>query len=607
MSKVSAVILIYDIRGFTAASKRLPTGDLGKFATAAHRAILELFAPQPPTFVKNLGDGHLLIWETDEQPDPKLIEFIVATANRSRAIFPAFVAGHLQKPENAGQKLPTQVGIGVVVGEVSKSDDYYGTAVNLAARLQNMSRPEGLAMDQKTFAIAGKREDLIKRGFRKARVGLKGLGTTTVWVDRPFSWSRLASSLLPYAVGIVTPLVYVLLADANLGLPAGDLIRTLLDRYEVSSLRKPHTDANIRATADQDRREIAKALLDARMEHGLIAPDLRDFKSLDPDMWGTSQAITALLKAPHLDLATRRDLVGVFDYACTPEMYIEGFGWLAHADGNFTEAEPALWTVAALSCALGTPGLLEGERRATFEQYLEKAQSAAIRYRPRETGAWNIFPNQKNLDYYSPYSTTLAFLALLEVRSAGLAWQGSVERRDTLLSSTAQFLIEHFEEKEGQRGWRRTAERADPISEGLTLQIYAELLRGETEAGITLPESILTEIPLHLARLNGRTQDASYDMGEYSVRFVNHEQPPREELRNEGINFLWHPWAIETAIRWLQRAGKHPVPNEQIVRVRRALGWLVVDMSADKRKAATEGMSFVAAETLYGLSTIPLN
>ena len=205
MAKVSAVILIYDIRGFTAASKKLPAGELGRFATAAHRSILELFAPNPPTFVKNLGDGHLLIWETEEKADPKLVQFIVETADRARAVFPAFVAGHLKDPETAGQKLPTQVGIGVVVGEVSKSDDYYGVAVNLAARLQNMSRPEGLAMDQKTFAMAGEREQLIRRGFRRAKVGLKGLGTTTVWVNRPFSWARLGRTLAPYAVAISIP------------------------------------------------------------------------------------------------------------------------------------------------------------------------------------------------------------------------------------------------------------------------------------------------------------------------------------------------------------------------------------------------------------------
>ena len=90
---------------------------------------------------------------------------------------------------------------------------------------------------------------------------------------------------------------------------------------------------------------------------------------------------------------------------------------------------------------------------------------------------------------------------MLEVRAAGQPWQGSIEKRDALLKSTAQFLISLFEEKEGKRGWRRTAERADPISEGLTLQIYAELLRAEAEAGIEISPAILNAIPDRLARL----------------------------------------------------------------------------------------------------------
>jgi class 3 adenylate cyclase len=604
MAKVSAVILIYDIRGFTAASKKLPAGELGRFATAAHRSILELFAPNPPTFVKNLGDGHLLIWETEEQADPKLVQFIVETADRARAVFPAFVAGHLKDPETAGQKLPTQVGIGVVVGEVSKSDDYYGVAVNLAARLQNMSRPEGLAMDQKTFAMAGEREQLIRRGFRRAKVGLKGLGTTTVWVNRPFSWARLGRTLAPYAVAIAIPLVYLILADAGTKhLPFGGALRDWLDSRGLSWFRRTQLQEEIRAVAERDRRAIAENLLKARVEHGMIAVDLRDFKAIPSDMWGTSQGITGLLKMPHLDMATRRELISVFDYAFSPGVFIEGYGWLAHADGNFTEAEPALWTIAALSCALGTPGLLEGDRRATFEGYLAKAQSAAMIYRPRETGAWNIFPNQRNLDHYSPYSTALALLALLEVKAAGQPWQGSVEKRDSLLKSTAQYLISLFEEKEGKRGWRRTAERADPISEGLTLQIYSELLRAEAEAGIEISPAILAAIPDRLVRLYDSDLNAAYDMGEYSVKFTNHEN--REELRNEGINFLWHPWAIDAAARWLERTKRFPAPRSQVVGVQRALGWLVVDSSEKQRKDATGGMSFVAGEALIGLSAVP--
>jgi class 3 adenylate cyclase len=605
MAKVSAIILIYDIRGFTAASKKLPAGELGRFATAAHKSILELFAAFPPTFVKNLGDGHLLIWETEDDPDKALVQSIVETATKARAVFPAFVAGHLNAPENAGQKLPTQVGIGVVVGEVSKSDDYYGVAVNLAARLQNMSRPEGLAMDEKTFAMAGDREELIRRGFRKAKVSLKGLGNTRVWVDRPFSWARLGWALMPYFIAVLIPVLYVLLADAEVRyIPWGVEIREWLDHHEITLFRRAMPLEQIQAAADADRRAIAAALLNARIKkNGMIAVNLGEVTE-ESDVWGTSQAITGLLKTPHLDVATRRELISVFDNLFKPGTFIEGYGWLAHFDDDYTEAEPALWTVAALACALGSPGVLEGDRRTQFEQYLEKAQTAVMIYRPRDTGAWNIFPNQKNLDYYSPYSTALALLALLEVRAAGLPWQGSIEKRDALLKSTAEFLIGLFEEKQGERGWRRTAEKAEPVSEGLTLQIYAELLRAEAEAGIQLPAQIIAEIPRRIKSLERRdTKDNLYDMGEFRVVFTTHDN--REKRGTEGINFLWHPWAIDAAMRWLERAKRVPTPPENVRGVYRTLAVLAVDMSEKKREEATKAFSFVGGEGVYGLSAIP--
>ena len=606
MAKVSAIILIYDIRGFTAASKKLPAGELGRFATAAHRSILELFAQFPPTFVKNLGDGHLLIWETDEEPDKVLVKNVMETATKARAVFPAFVAGHLKEAENAGQKLPTQVGIGLVAGEVSKSDDYYGVAVNLAARLQNMSRPEGLAMDEKTFALAGDREELIKRGFKKATVSLKGLGNTRVWVHRPFSWARVARAALPYIIAVCIPLVYVLLADARLPyLPGGDWIRNRLDHYEITAFRHGLPMEKIQAVADADRRYIADALIKARLPNGMIAVNLSDVSG-DSDVWGTSQAITGLLKTPHLDLETRRQIISVYDYLFSKEMFIEGYGWLAHFGESYTEAEPGLWTVAALACSLGTPGLLEGERRAQVEGYLRKAQDAVMVYRPLDTGGWNIFPNQKDPQYYSPYSTALALLALLEVRAAGLPWQGSIEKRDALLASTAQFLANLFEEKEQKKGWRRTAAKAEPISEGLTLQIYAELLRAEAEANFQLPANIVEEIPKRLKSLENReAKDDAYDMGEYRVSFANHEQPPRNMNGGEGINFLWHPWGVDAAVRWLDRAKRVPTPPENVRGVYRTLSALVIDMSAKKREEATKAYSFVGGEAVYGLSAIP--
>ena len=59
---------IYDIRGFTAASKRLRTADLGAFATGAHRVVLDQFAAQHiggltrfPSLVLS-GEGAGLSW-----------------------------------------------------------------------------------------------------------------------------------------------------------------------------------------------------------------------------------------------------------------------------------------------------------------------------------------------------------------------------------------------------------------------------------------------------------------------------------------------------------------------------------------------------------------
>jgi hypothetical protein len=328
-------------------------------------------------------------------------------------------------------------------------------------------------MDEKTFSLAGDREELIKRGFRKAKVSLKGLGNTRVWVDRPFSLARLVQAAVPYIVAVLIPVIYVLLADAEVRfLPLGTQIREWLDHHELTAFRHEKPMEQIQAVADADRRHVADALIKARLKNGMIAVNLSDVSG-ESDVWGTSQAIAGLLKTPHLDLATRRELISVYDYLFTPAQFIEGYGWLAHVGEHHTEAEPALWTVAALAMALGTPGLLEGERRAQFEQYLLKAQTASMAYHPLDTGGWNIFPNQKNPEYYSPYSTALALLALLEVKAAGLPWQGSVGKRDHLLQTTAQFLINLFEEKESETGWRRTAERAEPISEGLTIQIYA--------------------------------------------------------------------------------------------------------------------------------------
>lgn len=606
MAKVSAVIMIYDIRGFTSASKKLPTADLGAFADAAHRAILKRFEARRANFIKNLGDGHLMIWETAAEPDGELIRFVVAAAAEARKAFPVFVAEHLEAQGIAGLAFPTRIGFGIATGEISKSDDYYGAAVNLAARLQDMARPEGLALCERSFTMAGERAAMQRRGFKRTKVTLKGLGVTPVWTDRPFSWGRLLASLVPWFVAVLLPVLYVLLADADSKnrLPGGAVIQRWLDAEEMSLFRRVRSDAEVRASAHRMRDAIAKAIMAVRHDDGRIATSLQIIKDDESSVWGSSQAISGLVSIPNLTPSKKRELVLEYvDGLFREGEFIKDYGWRVLPDREYTLCEPACWTIVLLARALSTPGLLAPGERETYMERLAKAQAVTAIYRPLGNGGWNIFPDQKHPEHFSPYSTSLGLLALLETQSAGLPWAGSIPERDALLKKTAGFLLAHYTRRGGTLGWQRTTAASEPISEGMTLQLYAELMRAEEQAGIVLPAELIEEIPRHLARLVGRSADDPDDAGEFMEGFRTHAGV--EMPGTESINFLWHSWAVETAVRWLARTKRFPAPRPDIVAVRRALGVLVVDMEAGRTKMAVEGMSFIGGETLLGLSVVP--
>jgi len=604
VSSLRALALLYDIRGFTAASKRLGTADLGAYATGAHRLVLDLFAARPAAFVKNLGDGHLLLWPVEGDLPPDLAAFVV---ERACAVGPAFRAW-VDRQRESGVSLPSRVGVGAAFGEVSRSDDYYGRAINLASRLQHLARPEGVALSEEVHAAALPRVPGLAGRFRRAKERLKGLGRVPVRLARPFSLGRLLRRLGLWVGVWAVPLAYLLLCDAGVGLPGSARVRDALDEREFFLLRPaPSPEACAHALPPQ-RRRLVGMLLDLRMENGLFRNAFGGAASETTDVWSTMQAAAALLRAPELGVEDAARLRPTLEAPFRDGRYIErdgvAYGWLAHAETPFTEAEPALWTVAALALAYRRAGLLdEGGRRRLLE-HLAMAQRAALTYRPLETGGWNIFPRQKDPARHSPYSTALALLALLELKAAGLGWLGDEARREEMLRATANFLIERFEPGPGPGtpGWRRTNDRNDKISAGLTMQILAELLRAEVEAGVDLPAPLLAAVPGLLGRLEDASLSDAYDMGEFTVAFTNHDG--LEDGRTEGINFLWHPWAIECAARWLERAARLGAPTIERVRVRRALARWTIEDGQRAVEAASDGYCFVASETLYGYSAL---
>jgi hypothetical protein len=195
-------------------------------------------------------------------------------------------------------------------------------------------------------------------------------------------------------------------------------------------------------------------------------------------------------------------------------------------------------------------------------------------------------------------------LALLEARRSNLPWEGSAERRDALLSATAKWLIDAYDSTDDPPGWREAAlDNSRPL-DGLTLQIYALLLRAEAEAGVQLPATLANNIPRHLARCIDRGSDYPDSVGKFVIDFTAPDG--KNVVGSEPIKFLWYPWAIDCATRWLRRpaaeSSQNTTPDDRIA-VRRALGHLVIALGSERAANAPTEWTFVVSETLYCLSS----
>jgi hypothetical protein len=419
---------------------------------------------------------------------------------------------------------------------------------------------------------------------------------------------RLSASVV--AVLLLVSTVYVAVADAGLNVPAGKGIRTFLDRHDKSLMRRAHSDAEIRAAAASHRRELTTALEHGQTSHGWIAATLKP-GAAEPNVeyWSNAQALSALFTTVELPDGEARQLLAGLDVAFEPNATVEGsdgrkYGWIAHPKEMRTQAEPALWTAVALANALGRPGLLTGEARERALKNFAYTQEILKTYRPDNENGWNMFANQEDPQLHNVYTTALALLALLEARKANLTWDGSVETRDQLLLNAARWLAGRYDAESPEPGWRHAAsETSENTVDGLTLQIYGELLRAEVEAGFVIPPKILEQMPDYLSKCGERNLSFPNDSGEFAALFTDHRG--QHYMAREALGFMWYPWAINAAQLWLVHAERVGEPMEEQVNVRRALGHLVVDHGAEAIQKFKSEWTFQAAETLYGLSVIP--
>jgi hypothetical protein len=194
----------------------------------------------------------------------------------------------------------------------------------------------------------------------------------------------------------------------------------------------------------------------------------------------------------------------------------------------------------------------------------------------------------------------LALMALLELLRADLPWQDSIAKREEMLQQTRAWLEKQFD----GAGWHCTGAQLNELSDGLTLFLFAFLLRDESERNVPLPPAMVSALAQHLARCAERPKDYPNSVGYFGGTFTNHLGVSFSN-ENRRITFLWYAWAVGCAAQWLERCKRLGAPHEDIVSGRRLLAHLVISLGDRQIDDALSGWTFIAADTLYGLSWVP--
>jgi hypothetical protein len=402
---------------------------------------------------------------------------------------------------------------------------------------------------------------------------------------------------------IVVGMTYLLALDAGVKAPGEATVRRLADRYGLSAVRRLPSEIGVQQKAQVLRKRLTDQLLTARRGDWFLT-SFRPEESSGEDVWIHSQIAFALLSLPDGE-ATAHDIASLLAKPFTSNLKFERrgvrYGWLAGLDDVSPISPPAFWTAMSHAVALGKHAYQPGQTEEALQR-VAYVQDALGRYQPDGTAGWNLFPNQRMPTEHNVYAATLALMALLETKRADLPWQGSVHVRDRLIRQTFDWLVDKFEPGEDPPGWKAGGASLNTTSEGLSLQIYGRLLDARSEAGLTIPPAILREIPRHVASMAERTLDFPSSSGEFSsIIAFEGEKPQRVR---ESINFPWYSWAPDLAIRWLRSQEGRAAPVEERVAVERALAHLVMTLGDEAVKTASEGWTFVAAETLYGLTAV---
>lgn len=188
-----------DVRGFSSFARVAESVDTALYLRTMYTRVIDEYL-QVPTFVKPTGDGLMLIRELGSDEND-LVEQVRAWISGALELIGDF--GRItERNLLINIEVPEHVGIGVARGSATRLTaedgsvlDYSGRCLNLAARLMDLARPEGVVLhDKHAFDLLG--ED-IRSEMETAQVYIRGIAEDRpieAWISK--DWVQLSPSAL---------------------------------------------------------------------------------------------------------------------------------------------------------------------------------------------------------------------------------------------------------------------------------------------------------------------------------------------------------------------------------------------------------------------------
>jgi len=142
------IVANVDIRGFSTWSLQVDSAQTGLFIKRVYAKLLDRYLAEARYF-KPTGDGLLVILPVDEDRPKAGVRKAVTQALKIVADFPGLTKGD----SAVNFPVPQEIGIGLARGPASrlvsgnKTLDYSGRTLNLASRLMDLARPQGVVLD----------------------------------------------------------------------------------------------------------------------------------------------------------------------------------------------------------------------------------------------------------------------------------------------------------------------------------------------------------------------------------------------------------------------------------------------------------------------------